>query len=45
LVRDLTKEKAPAEDELNTLGAEGWELAGLFTDTPFVYFYFRRLAE
>jgi hypothetical protein len=45
LVRNLTKKKAPAEDELNTLGAEGWEVAGLFTDTPFVYFYFKRPAD
>lgn len=45
LVRNLAKEKAPAEDELNALGADGWELAGIFTDSPFVYFYFKRLAE
>ncbi|MEJ2560955.1 MAG: hypothetical protein P8186_32995 [Anaerolineae bacterium] len=45
LVRNLAKEKAPAEDELNTLGAEGWELAGLFTDLTYVYFYFKRLEE
>jgi hypothetical protein len=45
LVRNLAKEKAPSEDELNALGADGWELAGIFTDSPFVYFYFKRLAE
>jgi hypothetical protein len=44
LVRNLAKEKAPTEDELNALGADGWELAGIFTDSPFVYFYFKRLA-
>jgi hypothetical protein len=44
LVRNLAKEKAPSEDELNALGADGWELAGIFTDSPFVYFYFKRLA-
>jgi hypothetical protein len=43
LVRNLAKEKAPSEDELNALGADGWELAGIFTDSPFVYFYFKRL--
>jgi len=43
LIRNLAKEKAPAEDELNALGADGWELAGVFTDSPFVYFYFKRL--
>jgi hypothetical protein len=45
LVRNLAQEKAPTEDELNTLGADSWELAGIFTDAPFVYFYFKRLAE
>jgi hypothetical protein len=45
LVRNLAKETAPTEDELNVLGAEGWELAGMFTDSPFVYLYFKRLAE
>jgi hypothetical protein len=35
----------PAEEELNTLGAEGWELAGIFADSENVYFYFKRLAK
>jgi len=43
LVCNLAKENAPGEDELNALGADGWELAGVFTDSPFVYFYFKRL--
>jgi hypothetical protein len=45
LVRNLAQEKTPTEDELNALGADGWELVGIFTATPFVYFYFKRLAE
>jgi hypothetical protein len=45
LVRNLAKEKAPTEEELNSLGAEGWELAGVFTDSPLVYFYFKRWVE
>lgn len=45
LVRNLAKENAPTEEELNKLGAEGWELAGVFSDSPFVYFYFKRLAS
>jgi hypothetical protein len=45
LVRNLAKENAPTEEELNKLGAEGWELAGVFSDSPFVYFYFKRLAN
>ena len=43
LTRNLSKEEAPSEDELNTLGKEAWELAGVFTDSPFVHFYFKRL--
>lgn len=27
LVRNLMREKVPSEDELNALGADGWELA------------------
>jgi hypothetical protein len=27
----------------NALGKEAWELAGVFTDNPFVHFYFKRL--
>ena len=43
LVRNLSKEKAPGEEELNAFGSEGWELAGVFADLPFVYFYFKRM--
>jgi len=43
LVRNLSKEAAPTAAELNTLGKEGWELAGVTTDAPFVYFYFKRV--
>jgi hypothetical protein len=43
LVRNLAKEDAPTENELNALGADGWELTGIFTDSPFVYFYFKRV--
>lgn len=44
LTRNLAKEAAPSAAELNTLGKEGWELAGVITDAPFVYFYLKRLA-
>lgn len=43
LIRNLGKETAPTADEFNTLGQEGWELAGVTTDAPFVYFYFKRV--
>lgn len=44
LIRNLAKEEAPTTTELNTLGKEGWELAGVMADAPFAYFYFKRLA-
>ncbi len=43
LVRNLSKEQAPTAVELNTLGADGWELTSTITNAPFVYFYFKRL--
>ena len=45
LVRNLSKEEALNEQELNALGKEGWELAGIFSDSPFVHFYFKRLKD
>jgi hypothetical protein len=44
LVRNLAKDQPPSEAELNALGKDGWELAGVFTDSPFVYFYLKRSA-
>ena len=43
VVRNLRTEDAPTEAELNTLGADGWELAGMYTDLPFLFFYLKRL--
>jgi len=45
LSRNLSKQEAPSEEELNRCGKEGWELAGVFTDSPFVHFYFKRLKD
>ncbi len=42
LVRDLAKEAAPEEAELNALGADGWELAGAFARGAEAHFYFKR---
>lgn len=45
LVRNLSKQDAPGENELNALGKDGWELTAIFTDSPLVYFYFKRLVS
>ena len=36
------KEKAPAEEELNALGQDGWELTGILNESGQVHFYFKR---
>lgn len=45
MVRDLTSESLPDESELNRLGAEGWELTGIFSTSNLAYFYFKRLMD
>jgi hypothetical protein len=45
LTRNLSKEEAPSEEEFHRLGKEAWELAGMFTDSPLVHFYFKRLKD
>lgn len=42
ILRNLTLAGMLTEDELNTLGAEGWELTSVVNDSPLVYFYFKR---
>ena len=42
IMRNLAKEKALTEDELNKLGEEGWELAGILNDSMLAFFYFKR---
>lgn len=42
LVRDLAREAAPDEAELNAFGAKGWELAGVFAHGSEAHFYFKR---
>lgn len=41
--RNLQNE--PNEDAFNALGADGWELAGIFTSGRTVYFIFKHLQE
>jgi hypothetical protein len=42
VVRDLESERLPTEAELNQLGAEHWELAGVAREGRRVHFYFKR---
>lgn len=44
VVRNLTDQQPLDETELNTLGAEGWELAGVLTHASQAHYYFKRLA-
>ena len=45
IVRNLKKESPPDEGELNQLGEDGWEMSGVAQQSPFAYFYFKRLIE
>jgi hypothetical protein len=42
LTRDLATEAPPNEAELNALGMEHWELAGVVQEGQQVHFYFKR---
>lgn len=43
IIRDLQAgEKAPTEQELASLGQEGWELTGAFSLFTQLFFYFKR---
>ena len=42
ITRDLDKEQILDEEELNALGAEGWELVTSVTVGSITNFYFRR---
>jgi hypothetical protein len=42
LRRSLDLETLPTEAELNALGTEHWELAGVVREGKLVHFYFKR---
>jgi hypothetical protein len=42
LVRDLETEALVSQAELDALGAEHWELAGVLSEGPRAHFYFKR---
>lgn len=45
ITRDLKKEGPLSEEELNALGAEGWEMSGIAGQPPMAHFYFKRLVD
>jgi hypothetical protein len=45
VARTLTEQEPLGEAELNELGAQGWELAGVLSDTRSAHFYFKRLTR
>ncbi len=45
LNRDLRTEQPPDESELNAMGRDGWELAGLYTQNNILHLYFKRAVE
>ena len=42
LVVNLADQAAPGDEELNRLGAERWELCGVFVHQTSLYCYFKR---
>lgn len=42
LVRDVGGDGLPSEAELNALGSQHWELAGVVSEGQRVHFYFKR---
>jgi hypothetical protein len=42
-IRDLELDNAPAEDEINPLGAQGWEMVGILVHANMLYCYFKRM--
>ena len=45
LRRDLAADPPFAEEELNALGADGWELAAVIPAATAIHFYFKRSRE
>ena len=45
ITRDLEKESPLSDEELNALGAEGWEMSGIAQQPPLTYYYFKRLVD
>ncbi len=42
LARRIGADQMPGDDELDSLGADGWELVGVINDGRSAHFYFKR---
>lgn len=42
VVRNLETDQLPSETDLDALGGDGWELAGVANEARRVHFYFKR---
>lgn len=45
LVRKLPTAQPPEDTDLNALGADGWELVGMFAQADILHFYLKRLVR
>ena len=45
VIRDAESEKPLNETELNALGEDDWEMAGVAQQPPLTYYYFKRQVE
>ena len=45
IARNARDQGAPSEQELNALGAEGWELAGIANLPGEMYYYLKRTVD
>ncbi len=45
VLRKLSEGAPPSEEQLNSLGAEGWELVGVAAEAGATHFYFKRLVR